>query len=441
MGGKITSWISSAVRGEAGDTVKLPHSIQNTINLLRYLYGELIGDNCPVHAKSLTYTTLLSIVPLFVVVFSLFDAFGGLEDGKERLIGLISENLVAGQDAQIIEYITNFSENLKSGTVSVVGIFFLLWVAISFLSTIERSFNQIWDVRQQRPFRMRFLLFWFMVSVGPILLVFSISMSATVLGTEVFKQILSIPVIGGLLTFLIPFIPTCIFFSALYWFMPNTRVTVKAALTGGIVGGVLFEIVKVLFALYVGLVASSKYGRIYGSMAAIPIFMISLYVSWIIVLFGAEVSYVTQHFGVYKERRARLSNVEVDPYIAIRLVYAIAEPFSRGGKRLLSEELVRKYGFPYTQVVDLLDRLEQGEILCRVEGKKLGYIPARSLDTISVGDVVEIIKGKNLKVPPQYSDKVSSYLQEVFQRFNDSTAYTLDTLSFQKILRDVPKEE
>ncbi len=441
MGGKINSWISSVAGGEAGDSVKLPHSIQNAINLFRYLYSELIEDNCPVHAKSLTYTTLLSIVPLFVVVFSLFDAFGRLEDDKEKLIGLISENLVPGQDVQIIEYITNFSANLESGTVSIVGIFFLLWVAISFLSTIERSFNQIWDVRQQRPFRMRFLLFWFMVSVGPMLLAFSISMSAAVLGTEFFKQILSIPIFGGLMTFFIPFAPTCIFFSALYWFMPNTRVTVKSAFTGGIIGGILFEIVKVLFALYVGLIASSKYGRIYGSLAAVPIFMISLYVSWIIVLFGAEVSYVAQHFGIYKERKAHLSNVAVDPYIAIRLVYAIAEPFSRGGNPLLSEELVRKYGFPYTQVIDLLDRLEQGEILCRVEGKKIGYIPARSLDTISVGDVVEVIKGKSLKVPPQYSDKVSSYLQEVFQRFNDSTAYALDTLSFQKILRDIPKEE
>ena len=440
MAGKLTAWISSIVKGDASEAGRLTRPLQEAIDLSLFVYRKVIKDNCTLHAKSLTYTTLLSIVPVLVVILSLFEAFGGLEDGKERLIEFLSANIVAEQSTQVVSYITAFSENLKSATVSVVGILFLLWVAVSFLSTIEGSFNQIWDSGQQRSIKMRFLIFWPMVTIGPVLVVSSISITAAIIGTDVSQQFQEMPIVGGILRFLIPFIPTWIALSALYWFIPNTRVKVRAALVGGLVGGMLFEVVKVLFATYVVLVASSKYGRVYGSFAAVPIFMISLYITWLCVLFGSEVSYVAQHFGIYKEQKKRISRMEDDPYVAIRLVHAIAEQFTAGAEPYSAHDIARQLEFSHAQVTGLLDRLETRGVLLRIEGKRSGYVPARSLDTISLGDVVEAVQGKSFKIPPQRADKVSNYLQGVFQRFNESASSVLDSLSFQQAIHEIARQ-
>ncbi len=258
-------------------------------------------QNLPVRATALAYTTLLSLVPLLVVTFSLFKAFGGLAKVMDPIENLVLNNLATGSGTMVVDTLQKFIQSYRSGTVGLVGLGMLILTVLSLLTTIERTFNDIWGIPKKRGFVQRFTVYWTLMTIGPILLGISITVTGALQSNRLVTQILSLS--GGETFFIskIPWLTTFALFTVLYLVMPNTKVRFRSALIGGIFGGALWEIAKYGYTLYASRVVS--YSKIYGSLGIIPIFLVWLYYTWIVVLIGCLVTFADQNIHTYKKEK------------------------------------------------------------------------------------------------------------------------------------------
>ena len=241
-------------------------------------------------ASSLTYTTLLSLVPLLAIAFAIFAAFPAFEGAREQLETVIYTNLVPGVGGDVRAYLNSFLRN--TGQLGTIGVVALGLSALLLLSTIEATFNRIWRVERPRPILVRFLMYWGVLTLGPLLIGAGITLTSDVF--SVARQGLSqagldadqlAMAAGGLGDQLISVLLQTGLFTILFAVVPNRRIAWGEALIGGFVSGAGFQILKIGFAAY--LANAITYQTIYGALAVFPIFLIWLYLSWCVVLLGA----------------------------------------------------------------------------------------------------------------------------------------------------------
>lgn len=244
-------------------------------------------------ATALAYTTLLSLVPFLAVTFSLFKAFGGLGKAMAPIKNFILSNLATGTGHEVVRTLDRFIENFRSGAVGLIGFLLLVVSVVSVLATIEKFFNDIWGVRQSRSFARRFTSYWTFVTIGPILLGISLTVTGALQSSKLVNQILLLSGAEKFLISKIPWLTTWALFSALYLMMPNTKVKVRAAVIGGIIGGTLWEVAKYGYTLYATRVVS--HSKVYGSLGMIPIFLVWIYYTWLVVLIGAQLTCAIQN--------------------------------------------------------------------------------------------------------------------------------------------------
>ncbi|SLN15202.1 YihY family inner membrane protein [Oceanibacterium hippocampi] len=245
------------------------------------------GDRCLVMAASLSYTSLLAMVPLIAISFAIITAFPVFSEIKGDLENMIFANLVPHAGDAIQGQITEFAANTRK--LTAVGVVGLAVTALLLLNAIETAFNTIWKVGTRRSLLQRLLVFWAIITLGPLLVGASFSMSSYIFtltqrfGSDYFSGI------GGLLTRLMPFALETLALSLLFIAAPNRRVRVIDGLIGGAIAALFFELGKKGFAVF--LVYAPTYQVIYGALATIPIFLVWMYLSWAFVLFGAEVAH------------------------------------------------------------------------------------------------------------------------------------------------------
>jgi membrane protein len=266
---------------------------------------DFFADHCMLRASALTYSTLLSIVPLLALMFAFLKGMGV----QNVLEPIILERLAVGSE-EIITAIIRYINNTNVGQLGAVGMVMLIIAVLTLLSNIEESFNYIWGVKETRTILRRFADYFSVVTIGPIFLIASISMTTT-LESQTFVQTLLGKAFVGEVIFLLfkvlPFVVMWAAFTGLYIFMPNTRVNFRAALVGGILGGTLWQLAQWVYVNFQ--VGVTRYNAIYGTLAALPIFMVWIYVSWLIVLFGLEVTYACQNLRtLHREIRGRNVN-------------------------------------------------------------------------------------------------------------------------------------
>ena len=254
----------------------------------------------PVRATALAYTTLLSIVPFLAVAFSMFKAFGGMEKATEPIKAFILSNLTTGTGSAAVQYLDQFIENFRSGAVGLIGFVLLILSIIGVLASIEKAFNDIWGIPNTRPFIRRFTTYWTLITIGPIFLGISLSITGALQSNQLVTQILSLSGAEKFLVGKIPWLVTWGLFTALYLVMPNIRVKVRAALLGGIFGGTLWEIAKYGYTLYAAKVVTQY--KVYGSLGIVPIFLVWIYYTWLVVLLGAQLTYADQHVSGLKSK-------------------------------------------------------------------------------------------------------------------------------------------
>jgi membrane protein len=265
-----------------------------TLRLLIALFREMSGGDLNLRAMSLVYTTLLSLVPLIALTFSILKAFGVHNEMEPMLLAMVEP--LGENSHELVTYLLQFVENMRVGLLGAVGLAFLLYTIIALLQKIEAAFNAVWHVHHHRPIARRIADYLTITLVGPILIFTTIGITATLIKSPLLLQIASIEPFGSLMviaTRLTPWIVVIIAFTLLYLIIPNTHVNWRSALFGGVVGGVLWQSAGWLFAAFVA--GSGKYTAIYSGLAILVFFIIWLYFSWLVLLFGAKVAYFHQY--------------------------------------------------------------------------------------------------------------------------------------------------
>lgn len=249
---------------------------------MQYL-NRCIDDQITVNAGYLAYVTLLSIVPLVAVGVAIFSAFPGFESTLVTIENFLFTNLVPTSTDVIKEHISAFAGNANKMTA--VGVGFLAAVSLLLIRNVDATLNRIWRIKKKRPMMISFAVYWMVLSLGPVLLGASIGLTSYIVSLVSFAD-QGIPGFSGFLLKLLPYIISMIGFIMLYTLVPNTRVPFRAAIPGALFAAMLFELTKKGFALYISHFPS--YEVIYGALATIPILFVWVYLSWIVVLLGAE---------------------------------------------------------------------------------------------------------------------------------------------------------
>jgi membrane protein len=291
----------------------------------------------------------------------------------------------------IARYIHQFIQNTRSTTLGLTGSLLLIVVAISMLSRIEDTFNDIWGIARGRSWLVRVVLYWSIISLVPVLLAVALGL-ATGPHLRATKQLLAtMPLVGRFVTPVIfevvPIAVLCVTFALLYMLMPNTKVHWRAALAGGLAGGILFHLNNVVSVLYVSRVVSNS--KIYGSLGLVPVFMIGLYLSWLILLFGAQVAYAYQNRAAYFEQR-QVENVNQRgrEFIALRLMTCVGQRFVRGEPPPGLVEIAGALAVPTRLAQQIMQTLCAARLVAEVSGAEPAYLPARPLDSITCHDIL-----------------------------------------------------
>jgi membrane protein len=307
---------------------------------------------------------------------------GGRGTNQSRLPAFAQAEEAVKTRKAISRYIHEFIRNTRSGALGVTGSVLLIFAAISMLSRIEDTFNDIWGVAHGRSWFMRIVLYWGVISLAPVLLIVALGL-ATGPHWEGTKRLLTaMPFAGHFIFQVLPVVVLCLTFAVFYALMPNTKVHWRAALAGGLVGGILFHLNNVASVLYVSRVVSNS--RIYGSLGMVPVFMIGLYFSWLILLFGAQVGYAYQNRAAYFEEK-QIENIDQRgrEFIALRLMTCIGQRFTRGDPPPSEVEIAEALAVPTRLVQQLMQTLSAARLVTEAAGSEPAYLPARPLETIT----------------------------------------------------------
>ena len=351
----------------------------------RTLLRALRGDGLRLRAMALTYISLFAVVPALVVAFSVVQAFTGMDALWRGIHGFLLDNLAVGARKSIEPYLDRFVRNAHATSAGVVGGALLVFSAVSLFGYVERAVNEIWTVRRPRPLAQRALIYWTGLTLGPFLLAGSLALGHAV------GAFLGGAGVGQLLARAAAVLLSCALFSALYLFVPATRVRPYAALSGGVAAGIAWEVAKGLYTFAVA--RFFRYHAIYGSVAAIPIFLLWLYVSWTLVLFGARISFVVQHARVLL--RGHAPEGQGTPIgrelLAARAMLEVALAYREGRAPPDPGEValrIETFGEP---VREILGVLRAKQLVLEVAGG--GLVPARPLEQITLGDVRRAVSG------------------------------------------------
>lgn len=249
-------------------------------------------DRITVSAGHLAYVSLLSLVPFIMVFFTILSAFPAFADVRGELETFVFSNFVPHAGDTVQEYVTEFVQN--ASRMSAISILFLFVVALLLISNIDKTLNLIWRTEITRPAIYTFAIYWMVLTLGPILMGSSVFISSYLMGLAAFAEDYT-PGLTTALLGLIPFITAVFAFFLIYMLVPNRAIKPKHALSGALLATILFEISKRGFALYVS--SFPSYQLIYGALAVVPILFVWVYLSWIVVLLGAEFTHVLESFS------------------------------------------------------------------------------------------------------------------------------------------------
>jgi len=362
---------------------------------LRYLYA-LIRDfgsgQLTMRAMSLVYTTLLSVVPLLAFSFAILKGLGVFEQLEPYLMGILEP--LGEQGQRITEQILSLVNNVRGSVLGGLGLAFFLYTAITMIQKVEEAFNYVWYVAKPRSFAKRVSEYFVVLLVGPMLMTAAIGMITSIQSNTVVQFLLNNPQLGPVFVFMGKFVPYVIIssvFTFLYIFMPNTRVSVRAAVVGGICGGVMWATVSAIFTTFV--LYSTRTLQIYAGFAVAITTLLWLYLNWLILLIGAQIAFYVQrpaflHIG---RREPRLSNA-MRERLALNIMYLTGRAFRGDGEPLTFGELSGILKIPSLGTTPTINALEQSGLLITTEKEEL--LPGREMSRIRLEDILAVVREK-----------------------------------------------
>ena len=364
--------------------------------VLHLLVKELVGGQLNLRAMSLVYTTLLSIVPLLAVSFSVLKGFG-VHNRIEPLLYNLLEPL-GPNGVEITDKIIGFVENVKVGVLGSIGIVLLIYTVIALLQKIESAFNFVWQVDHLRSLSQRVSNYLSVTLVGPLLIFSAIGFTTSVLDTETAQHLASIEPFGTLIFYgskLIPYVLVWLAFTLIYIFIPNTRVQFTAALVGGVIAGGIWKITGWGFAAFIA--SSSKYAAIYSSFAIVILLLIWLYLSWLILLVGSQIAYFVQHpkYMTLHREPIVLSN-RMRERLALQVMFLIGYNYYHDKEPWTLERLIEYLDLPGEPVHRTIRVLVDAGYLIEIDNEDIAvYLPLRDIENVRLVDVLTDVRSSH----------------------------------------------
>lgn len=394
---KVSDYFVQEIWGVDIGKLSTPKSI--AVKVLRFLYvvtREFTEGHLTLRAMGLVYTTLLSLVPLLAVSFSVLKAFGVHNQIEPLLLNFLSP--LGEKGHEITDNVIGFVENMKVGVLGTLGVSLLIYTVLSLIKKIEDSFTEIWQVKKPRSFARKFSDYMSVILIGPVLMFSAMGITATIMSSTVVRALIEIEPLGTVFFIagkLVPYLFVCIAFTFVYSFIPNVKVHFSSALVGGLLAGFLWETVGWIFASFV--VSSTKYTAIYSGFAIIIMFMIWLYLSWLILLVGAKVSYYHQYpqFLSVKKETLLLSN-RLKEKLSVLIMVLISSNYYYNRQAWTLESLVSHLSLPVEPVQEVLGVLENKGFILKTGDTIPAYFPARDLETMKIREILSSVRSAEI---------------------------------------------
>ena len=409
------------------------------INSLRVTYimiRELVGGELNLRAMSLVFTSLLSLVPLIAVAFSVLKAFGVHNQIEPALLGMLAP--LGPQGVEITDNIIGFVENVKVGVLGSLGLAILFYTIIALIQKIENAFNYVWRVKQARTLARRFTDYLSVVMIGPVLVFTALGITATVMTHSVVQNLQAIEPFGTLillLSKLLPYVMIIIAFTFLYTFIPNTRVKLMPALVGATVAGILWITVGKVFAIFVA--TSANYTAIYSSLAILFFFMIWLYLAWLILLTGSQVAFYLQHPKLVQlEDRQYILSPRLREKEGLWLMMVIARQFHQQQPALNVQQLEVETELTSDSVEELLTMMVNAGLLVELIGDEISYVPSQDIAEIKIHTILDSLRcAEEVELIP-IKTTTEPVIEQILQRLDDAQKEVLSDLSLRDLVMD-----
>jgi membrane protein len=447
---------------------------------------QFVRHRCLIRASALSYSTLLALIPMLAVAIGVTSSLlkGQNEDQYYSFIekfvanftppDFISTNAVAGNltnsaagensaefqiatntvagvatnlppptiqteissRKKIAHQIRDFVQNTQSGTLGVTGMIVLVFIAISMLSRVEETFNDIWGVARGRNWLWRIVLYWTTITLGPLLLIAAVGLAGSS-HLQATKNVLGQTVLGNLFFEFVPLVVLWFTFALVYLLVPNTKVKFSAALIGGITAGTLWHLNNVFGFLYVSRVVTNS--KIYGSLGLLPVFMAGLYLSWLILLFGAQIAYAFQNRAAYlQDKLADNVNQRGREFVALRLMTCLGQRFQNALPPATVSEMSAELAVPSRLTQQVLRTLAAAHLVTEVAGAENSYLPARPLDTINAHDILLALRsGHGQELPVNTAPALAEIYGE-FARIEAAERRAASAISLLALVQRMP---
>ncbi len=361
--------------------------------ILRYPYAlvrDILRGDLTLRAMSLVYTTLLSIVPLIALSFSVLKGLGYHRELEPMLYNFLEP--LGERASELTSQVIGFVDNVRGGVLGSIGLVFLLYTVISMIQKVEESFNFVWRVDQPRSFGRRFSEYLSVMVIGPAVIVAALGIIATLANTSALQAISQYEPFGTIALAvgrLMPYLLVTGVFTFMYAFVPNTKVRLRAALIGGLFAGVLWAAGGVVFASFVS--ESTRTMVIYAGFAIVIVALIWIYVSWLILLVGAQLAFYVQHPQYLRPGRSEIPvNASLRERLALSIMYLVVCDYQTARPRWTINRLAEHLDLPGVAIGPIVTALEQGNLLLFAEDDT--WVPARDPDSIELSEIMRAVR-------------------------------------------------
>jgi membrane protein len=419
----------------------LPRKKSFFIKQLRTILLALRGfkeHKCRLRSSALTFYSLLSVVPVVALAFGIAKGFGSDKLLEKEILGKFP-----GQEevlVQVIGFARSLLEKTKGGIIAGIGVAVLFWIVIGLLSNIERSFNDIWGIKEQRSIGRKLSDYLSIMLICPFFVIMSSSITVfiTTQIANITERFAVLGVFSPLIFFMIKLLPYCMIwgvFAFIYIFMPNTRVNFKSGFLAGMIAGTGYQVAQLAYINFQ--VGVSQYNAIYGSFAALPLFLIWLQISWMIVLFGAEISFTLQNIDT-RELETDCSRVSSSfkKLLSLQIAHLLIKNFSDGQKPLTAIQISHTLETPFRLVSQILYELVESEIASEIKTEKykeFAYQPARTINVLTIKYIINALEQRGVDNIPIAQTRELKTLSETLQTFSD----TIEKSPANRLLKDI----
>ena len=383
--------LDSLWQAEPADLTRVKRLLSSFLKIAFLVGRDFIENLVKLQAMALAFKTLLSIAPLLAVIFSILKGLGV----HNRIEPVLAEALapLGDKGQEVTSHLIGFVDKMSAGALGSVGVVTLFITVLSLMGTIEQAFNTIWRVRFPRKLARRFSDYLSVLLVGPVLVFAALTITATLQSNSFVRNLLALEPFGTVMLMLLRLVPYLILWGAFtlsYLFIPNTRVRLRSALIGGLVAAILWQTIGWGFATFVA--SSTRYYAIYSSFAILLLFLLWLYVGWLIVLLGAQVSHAHQHIRFYYGERENLARSPAGrEKLALQLLLLIGRNSHQGLRPMSITELANRLQLPAALVRDFLDMFQRSRLVLPLADEET-FVLGRAAETIRIKEILDCVR-------------------------------------------------